>query len=64
MPPGMKEELEARLKQQALADNDPVCPDCKSRMVLRIAQSGATPGAKFWGCTSYPKCRKTLEFKP
>lgn len=60
MPPGMREELEARAK--ALAAGDPVCPECKTRMVLRIAQ-GAGAGAKFWGCRNYPKCRVTIEIK-
>ena len=61
MPPGMREELAARVK--ALADNDPVCPVCKCRMVLRIAQKGPKAGSKFWGCTNYPKCRVTIAFE-
>ena len=60
MPPGMREELEARAK--ALAAEDPVCPECGTRMVLRIAQ-GAGAGAKYWGCRNYPKCRVTIEIK-
>jgi len=60
MPPGLLAELEARKK--ALADNDPVCPDCKVRMVLRISQRGPVPGAKFWGCPNYPKCQKIIKF--
>jgi len=60
MPPGMREELEARAN--ALAAGDPVCPECKVRMVLRIAQ-GAGAGTKYWGCRNYPKCRVTLELK-
>ena len=58
MPPGMREELEARAK--ALAADNPLCPDCKVSMVLRIAQSGPRAGAKFWGCPNYPKCRATI----
>lgn len=61
MPPGMRAELEARAK--ALASEDPVCPECKVRMVLRISQGGAEAGAKFWGCRNYPKCRVTLAVK-
>ncbi len=60
MPPGMRRELEARVK--ALAAEDPVCPECKTRMVLRIAQAGPNPGSKFWGCANYPKCRATIPF--
>lgn len=61
MPPGMKEALAAREKQRALADNDPLCPACKTPMVLRIAQSGPDAGAKFWGCRNYPQCRATIK---
>jgi len=62
MPPGVREELEAREKLQALSGNDPLCPDCKTRMVLRIAQRGPEPGSKFWGCPNYPKCRATIKY--
>lgn len=60
MPPGLREELEARAR--ALAAEDPVCPECKARMVLRIAQ-GAGGGGKFWGCRNYPKCRCTIKIE-
>lgn len=63
MPPGMRAELEAREKLQAFTDGNPVCPDCKIHMVLRIAQRGPSPGSKFWGCPNYPKCRHTVNFE-
>jgi ssDNA-binding Zn-finger/Zn-ribbon topoisomerase 1 len=61
VPPGIKEELAARAR--ALAGDDPVCPQCKSRMVLRIAQRGPEDGAKFWGCSNYPKCKCTVKLE-
>lgn len=63
MPPAMRAELEAREKAQAFTDGNPVCPDCKTHMVLRVAQRGPTPGSKFWGCPNYPKCRNTINFE-
>lgn len=39
------------------------CPRCRSRMVLRVAKKGRHPGTKFWGCSRYPKCRGTRDFK-
>lgn len=30
----------------------PVCPSCKSEMVLRTSRHG-----EFWGCTGFPRCR-------
>jgi restriction system protein len=35
------------------------CPLCGSEMVLRTAKKGPNPGEKFWGCSTYPKCRGT-----
>jgi restriction system protein len=39
----------------------PMCPRCNTPMVLREARRGAYAGQKFWGCTSYPKCRGTRQ---
>jgi restriction system protein len=35
------------------------CPLCGSEMVLRTAKKGSNAGEKFWGCSTYPKCRGT-----
>jgi Topoisomerase DNA binding C4 zinc finger len=35
----------------------PACPLCSKQMLERTAKRGATPGSKFWGCSSYPVCR-------
>lgn len=32
------------------------CPECGAVMILRTGKKG-----KFWGCSRFPKCRKTLE---
>lgn len=40
------------------------CPKCGAPMALRTAKSGPNAGGKFWGCTSYPKCRTTLPVVP
>lgn len=37
----------------------PACPVCSRPMAMRMAQRGANAGNRFWGCTSYPKCRGT-----
>jgi restriction system protein len=37
----------------------PNCPSCNTPMVLREARRGPNVGEKFWGCTSFPKCRGT-----
>ncbi len=43
-----------------LNDTTKLCPKCESPMVLRTASKGANEGGKFWGCSTYPKCRYTL----
>lgn len=60
MPPAMRAELDA--KGKASAEMNPECPHCKKTMVLRVAQRGPTPGAKFWGCSNYPACRQTQPY--
>lgn len=35
----------------------PACPKCGGAMVLRTARQGANAGSRFWGCSSYPRCR-------
>ena len=37
--------------------NDRMCPKCGGKMVLR---ENRKTGQKFWGCSNFPKCRKTL----
>ena len=39
----------------------PVCPKCRSSMVLRTAKRGANVGSSFWGCAQYPRCRQTVK---
>jgi len=38
------------------AKDSPLCPHCKSKLVLRTAEA---TGAQFYGCTRYPRCRGT-----
>ena len=35
----------------------PSCPECRSKMVERAVKKGPNMGNRFWGCTTYPKCR-------
>jgi restriction system protein len=39
----------------------PACPACGRRMVLRTAKRGRTTGSRFWGCSTYPACRATVD---
>lgn len=33
------------------------CPKCGSSMVMRETKKGENKGKKFWGCSSFPRCR-------
>ena len=44
--------------------SDTVCPRCGSPLVMRTARKGRDIGAKFFGCTGYPKCRYTKDIAP
>ena len=37
------------------------CPKCGSELVLRVAKQGNNKGNEFYGCSSYPKCRYTVQ---
>jgi len=38
-------------------ENSQSCPKCGGGMVLREVKKGQNSGNKFWGCSSFPKCR-------
>ena len=61
MPWTVCAELEAREREQAFKDENPVCPVCKTRLVLRVAQRGPHPGSKFRGCPIHSRS-KEVEF--
>jgi restriction system protein len=48
------------LKSRSDINAERQCPKCGSPLVLRTAKSGARAGEKFWGCSTYPKC-KTIQ---
>ena len=37
------------------------CPLCGAVMIERTAKKGANAGNRFWGCSTYPKCRGVRE---
>lgn len=39
------------------SSNTKACPKCGSAMILRETKKGQNIGKKFWGCSSFPKCR-------
>jgi restriction system protein len=41
---------------------DILCPSCGNSMVIRTAKKGNHAGDKFWGCSSFPKCKGTRPY--
>jgi restriction system protein len=44
-----------------VSDQRKLCPKCEAEMILRTAKKGANVGRKFWGCSTYPRCRYTMQ---
>lgn len=67
MPKGIVKSLETRtvhlasLKDRHSSTSN--CPKCASELVLRTGKSGAKAGSKFYGCSTFPKCRYTRPFE-
>ena len=58
-----KETAEKTVETPIQEINDElICPKCGSKLILRTAKKGNNAGNKFYGCSSFPKCRyiKTL----
>ncbi len=59
----LRKHLETQRKMETVSEvattapDQPLCPDCKTPMVLRTAKRGKNAGNQFWGCTNYPKCK-------
>lgn len=59
----MIEQTDTRFDPDALAilrDTQKFCPKCEAEMVLRTSAKGLSAGRRFWGCSTYPRCRFTL----
>lgn len=44
-------------RQENEQEQKKICPRCGKELVLREAKRGTHVGEKFYGCSSYPKCR-------
>lgn len=64
----LQAEEEIAFRRTCIVGPAPDCPACASKMVLRHAKKPNAiekyAGVRFWGCSSFPACRKTLPFKP
>jgi restriction system protein len=44
-----------------LNDTRKFCPKCENQMILRTAKKAFGAGNRFWGCSSFPRCRFTMD---
>jgi restriction system protein len=58
-----QKSLEAPEREPLLAVTEPSCPRCGYSMIKRTTLKGGNPGAKFWGCATFPACRGVRELK-
>ncbi|MDP6704523.1 MAG: DNA topoisomerase, partial [archaeon] len=49
-----KKYEEVNDKKTVLEETDKVCPECKSKMVIRLGRYG-----KFYACSNFPECKHT-----
>lgn len=49
-------------KIEPVVNEFPSCPKCGREMVRRTAKRGSNIGRKFWGCSSYPRCRGVVSY--
>lgn len=49
------------LKQRSDPSAARLCPKCGSPLVLRTVKNGERAGKRFWGCSTFPKCRVMQE---
>ena len=55
----LSEEKETIVEQIPVAQDNTNCPRCNEALVLREAKKGPNKGNRFYGCSSFPKCRYT-----
>jgi len=51
---------------QTVAETKPLimtCRECGSSLVLRVARRGKNSGSQFWGCSNFPNCTFTQEYR-
>ncbi len=50
-------KMETAPVTESVASQEPICPRCGGKLILRKAKRGANAGNQFYGCSNYPKCR-------
>lgn len=55
----LSEKKEVIVEPLAATQDNTTCPRCNEALVIREAKKGPNKGNRFYGCSSFPKCRYT-----
>lgn len=58
----LQEHVRHVQNMKSVNQNDVICPKCGAKMVLRTSKKGKNIGARFWGCSAFPKCSATQPY--
>ncbi|MGV0005443.1 MAG: NERD domain-containing protein [Candidatus Porifericomitaceae bacterium WSBS_2022_MAG_OTU9] len=62
-PQPVRQPDKAMPKKAKQTEQTPACPKCKQPMVKRQATKGKRKGKELWGCSTYPKCKATINIE-
>lgn len=57
---GVMAAVSSEASSTIASSSAPACPRCGQPMTMRVAQKGRHAGGRFWGCTTYPRCKAIL----
>lgn len=60
VPKAQAQTLSPNLNSVAQGPN---CPKCSAPMLLRVGKTSTHAGQKFWGCSTFPKCRAIVRYQ-
>lgn len=67
LQPGIKTNREHVVHVKKIIEskeNEKLCHKCGSKMIVRESKKGVNVGHKFWGCSTFPKCRVIVKITP
>ena len=62
-PQPVRQPDKAMPKKAKQTEQTPACHKCQQPMVKRQAKKGKRKGKELWGCSTYPKCKATINIE-
>jgi ssDNA-binding Zn-finger/Zn-ribbon topoisomerase 1 len=57
---GEMEMGNATITEEVIECDQKTCPECGSRLLLRVCKTGKNRGKTFFGCSAFPECKYIL----